>query len=75
MTDDEKVSPYEDIGGRHNVTGHRPRRTRPEMKRIIYTHRSMMNGEVKTINARIADDLIEKGYAEEVKERETGEEG
>jgi len=73
MTDDEKVSAYEDIGGRHDVTGHRPRRPRPEMKRIMYTQ-GIDKGVIRTIKAAIADDLVLHRMAEYV-DREVGEEG
>jgi len=64
-------SVHEDIGYRRDVDMADSRRLtrRPEMKRIRYTQ-GIDKDQVRMIKAIIADDLIERGYAEEVKDRE-----
>ncbi len=76
--DDENPTVYEDLGYRRdamkepgkNRQAKRARYTY-EVKRIRYIQ-GLMKGDEKTIQARIADDLIKRGYAVAVN-REVGE--
>jgi hypothetical protein len=80
--DDENPTAYEDLGYRKGVdvlkepgVNRQVNRVRYtyEVKRIRYTQ-GMMKGDERTIQARIADDLIERGVAVEI-DRQPGEEG
>ena len=74
MDDDDTVR--EDLGYRRDMEKQEIyRRGEPADKiRIEYT-RGDMAGQIVRIKTCIAEDLIQRGYAKEIRERDPGEEG